>query len=50
MGILKNLDILVREETGLPVTVADDPLSAVARGAGMALDQLDVLKEVTIQV
>ena len=49
-ALLKNLDILVREETGLPVTVADDPLSAVARGAGMALDQLDVLKEVTIQV
>jgi rod shape-determining protein MreB len=49
-ALLKNLDILIREETGLPVTVADDPLSAVARGAGMALDHLDVLKEVTIQV
>ena len=49
-ALLKNIDVLVREETGLPVTIADDPLSAVARGAGMALDQLDVLKEVTIQV
>jgi rod shape-determining protein MreB len=49
-ALLKNLDILVREETGLPITVADDPLCAVARGAGMALDELDVLKEVTIQV
>lgn len=48
-ALLKNIDILVREETGLPITIADDPLSAVARGAGMALDQLDVLKEVTIQ-
>jgi len=49
-ALLKNIDVLIREETGLPITIADDPLSAVARGAGMALDQLDVLKEVTIQV
>ncbi len=49
-ALLRNLDILIREETGLPVTVAEDPLSTVARGAGMALDQLDVLKEVTLQV
>ena len=49
-ALLKNIDVLVREETGLPITIADDPLSAVARGASMALDQLDVLKEVTIQV
>jgi rod shape-determining protein MreB len=49
-ALLRNLDIRIREETGLPVIVADDPLSAVARGAGMALDQLDVLKEVTFQV
>jgi len=49
-ALLKNIDVLVREETGLPITIADDPLSAVARGAGMALDQLDVLKEVTIQI
>ncbi|MEN6487620.1 MAG: rod shape-determining protein, partial [Smithella sp.] len=48
-ALLQNIDILVREETGLPITIADDPLCAVARGAGMALDQLDVLKEVTIQ-
>jgi rod shape-determining protein MreB len=49
-ALLQNIDVLIREETGLPITIADDPLSAVARGAGMALDQLDVLKEVTIQV
>lgn len=49
-ALLQNIDVLVREETGLPITIADDPLSAVAKGAGMALDQLDVLKEVTIQV
>jgi rod shape-determining protein MreB len=49
-ALLQNIDVLIREETGLPVTIADDPLSAVARGAGMALDQLDVLKEVTIRM
>ncbi len=49
-ALLRNLDVLIREETGLPVTIAEDPLSTVARGAGMALDQLDVLKEVTLQI
>jgi rod shape-determining protein MreB len=49
-ALLQNIDTFVREETGLPITITDDPLSAVARGAGMALDQLDVLKEIAIQV
>jgi rod shape-determining protein MreB len=49
-ALLRGLDALIREETGLPVTIADDPLSAVVRGAGMALDQLDILKEVTVQM
>jgi rod shape-determining protein MreB len=49
-ALLRGLDALIREETGLPVTIADDPLSAVVRGAGMALDQLDILKNVTVQI
>jgi len=49
-ALLKNLDRLIREETGLPVMVAEGPLSAVARGAGIALDQIDVLKEVAVRV
>jgi len=49
-ALLRNLDVLLREKTGLPVTIADDPLSAVARGAGKALDELHILKEVTIQL
>jgi len=49
-ALLRNLDLLLREETGLPISVADDPLSTVARGAGMALDEMDLLKEVAIQV
>lgn len=45
---LKNLDILLREETGLPVVVAEDPLSCVVLGSGAILDQLDLLKQVAI--
>jgi len=49
-ALLQNIDILIREETGLPITITDDPLSAVARGAGMALDQLNVLKAIAFQI
>jgi len=48
-ALLRNLDVLIREETGLPITIAADPLTTVAIGAGMALDQLDMLKEVAVQ-
>ncbi|MDY0188042.1 MAG: rod shape-determining protein [Syntrophus sp. (in: bacteria)] len=48
-ALLRKFDVLIREETGLPITIASDPLTTVAIGAGMALDQLDVLKEVAIQ-
>ena len=45
---LKNLDILLRQETGLPVVVAEDPLSCVVLGCGAILDQLDLLKQIAI--
>jgi rod shape-determining protein MreB len=48
--LLANIDILIREETGLPITITDDPLSAVARGAGMALEQINVLKDIALEV
>ena len=47
-ALLKSLDVLLREETGLPVMVADDPISAVVLGSGKALDHLELLREVTI--
>jgi rod shape-determining protein MreB and related proteins len=47
-GKLRNLDILLREETGLPVMLADDPLSAVVLGCGKVLDELDLLKQVSL--
>jgi rod shape-determining protein MreB len=47
--MLKNLDVLLREETGLPVMVADSPECAVALGTGRALDELELLREVALQ-
>jgi rod shape-determining protein MreB len=47
-ALLKGLDLLIRQETGLPVFVADDPLSAVVRGVGKMLDELDLLRRVAI--
>lgn len=48
-GLLKGLDHLLREETSLPITVVEDPLSTVALGSGKVLDNLDVLREVTVE-
>ena len=45
---LRNLDVLLREETGLPVVIAEDPLSCVVLGSGKVLDELDLLKRVTV--
>ena len=47
-ALLRGLDQLLREETGLPITVVDNPLSTVALGSGRALDSLDILKEVAV--
>jgi rod shape-determining protein MreB len=48
-ALLKNLDRILKEETGMPIIVADDPLSSVVLGSGQALDNLDILREVTIE-
>lgn len=40
-ALLKDIDRLISEETGLPVYIADDPLTCVARGGGMVLEKLD---------
>ncbi|MBI5481195.1 MAG: rod shape-determining protein [Deltaproteobacteria bacterium] len=45
---IRNLDVLLREETGLPVMLADNPECAVVMGTGKALDEIKLLKEVTI--
>ncbi|MEG2629612.1 MAG: rod shape-determining protein, partial [Comamonas sp.] len=40
-ALLRDLDRLLAEETGLPVLVAEEPLTCVVRGCGMSLDELD---------
>jgi rod shape-determining protein MreB and related proteins len=45
-ALMKGLDRLIREETGLPVHVAEDPLSAVAEGTGKALQEMALLKRI----
>lgn len=47
-ALLKNLDKLLREETGLPITVTEDPLSTVALGTGMMLNSFEILRQVVI--
>jgi rod shape-determining protein MreB len=46
-ALLRGLDRLVAEETGLPVYVAEDPLSAVAEGTGKVLQELELLTKLT---
>ena len=48
-ALLKNLDVLLREVTNLPITIADDPLSSIVLGAGMVLDNEKLLHAVTTQ-
>src|SRR6266850_1352487 len=47
-GLLRGLDRLLGTETQLPVTVAQDPMSCVARGVGRVLDELELLKKVAM--
>lgn len=47
-ALLANLDLLLREETNLPVVVTEDPLTAVVRGSGQALEYLDKYRSVTL--
>lgn len=47
-ALLRNLDKRLHEETGIPVAVAEDPLSAVVLGVGKMLDDLDLLRRVCL--
>ena len=46
-ALLANLDLLIKEKTGLPVSLAEDPLTCVVRGCGIALESIALLKQVT---
>ncbi len=47
-SMIKGLDVLLREETGLPISLAEDPLSAVVLGTGKVLDEIELLKKVSV--
>jgi rod shape-determining protein MreB len=47
-ALLKGLDALLREETGLPITITENPLTTVVLGSGMALDSIETLREIMI--
>ncbi len=47
-ALLKNLDKLLKEESGLPITVTENPLEAVALGSGKVLDNIEILRQVSI--
>ncbi len=47
-ALLKGLDVLLARETKMPVHVAEDPLTAVARGTGLVLEDIDALKDVLV--
>ncbi|MBI5569933.1 MAG: rod shape-determining protein [Desulfomonile tiedjei] len=44
---LKHLDVRIRREIGVPVLVTDDPMTTVARGAGLMLEDIELLREIT---
>jgi len=46
-ALLRGLAERLRRETGVPMTIADDPLTSVVRGAGQMLENVDLLKRVT---
>jgi rod shape-determining protein MreB len=46
-ALLRGVDKLLAEETGLPVHIADDPLSAVAEGTGRVLNELQFLERIS---
>ncbi|MCR4410542.1 MAG: rod shape-determining protein [Candidatus Aminicenantes bacterium] len=48
-SLLKNLDKRIREETQLPVFITEDPLTSVVMGAGRLLDDLDLLKKISLE-
>ncbi len=47
-SLLRNLDLRLREETGVPVSIAEDPLSSVVLGVGRILEDLDLLRRVCL--
>ncbi len=48
-ALLRALDVLVAKETKIPTSIVEDPLTAMVRGAGLVLENLDELEEVLVE-
>ncbi len=48
-SLLNDLDVVLREQTGLPIIRSDDPYTAVVHGAGFALDDMELLRQVSFE-
>jgi len=48
-ALLRRLDVLIAKETKIPVKIIEDPMTAMVRGAGMVLENLDQLREVLVE-
>ena len=49
-SLLRNLDTLLTEETGIPCHLADQPMMCVALGTGIALEHFEVLRKVLVPI
>ena len=49
-ALLSNLDLVLRHATGLPVSIAEEPLTCVALGSGRALEEMKTLQNVLINM
>jgi rod shape-determining protein MreB len=49
-ALLRNLDVRIREETGLPVSIAEDPLASVVLGTGKMLSDFPLLRRISQQL
>lgn len=47
-SLLRGLDVILKEEIGLPITLAEDPLTAIVLGTGKCLDEIDLLKKLSL--
>jgi rod shape-determining protein MreB len=47
-ALLRNLDVRIREETGLPVSIAEDPLASVVLGTGRMLSDFKLLRRISL--
>jgi len=48
-AMLRNLDVRIREETGLPVSIAEDPLASVVLGTGRMLSDFRLLRRISLE-